>query len=125
MPRSDSARTTKGLRTIIDVRDPYLSGHQIHAISRPERQIPDWMNSDEQVRAFLLRVFPKLAESSRQRASAGRWLRVIHLYFRGSYNASEVAEEIGISYRAVKSLVRSIRRVSMGLAANGSGPRKR
>jgi len=113
------------IRRRFDCDDPFFSAHQIITINRPRRKTPSWMKSDEEVRKFLLYAFPKFATDKKQRASAGRWLRIIQLYFRGKYNAREVSEEIGISYMAVKSLVRSIRRVSVGRRANGGGFKKR
>lgn len=112
------------LRNKIDGNDPFITGCQIIAIRRFNRQDPEWTKSDKEVQKVLLLAFPKLASSPKQRTQAGRWMRVIQLYFRKHFTHGEIAEELGMTYPAVISLIRSIKRVAAGQRADGSKVRK-
>ena len=48
-----------------------------------EREAPAWAIDDQKIQAILLRSFPNLkTPESKDAERAGRWMRVIHLYFR-------------------------------------------
>jgi hypothetical protein len=96
-------------------------GHQIVGLRQRKRAVPEWARSNSKVRKLLLRSFPKLATDAKQRAQAARWALIIHLYFRLQYTHRQVAAEIGITSQRVHDLLRSIRRVSNGDRANGTG----
>ena len=115
---SDVARR---LRRRIDHNDTFTSGHQIITIRRTDRVDPEWVKSDAEIRKILLRAFPKLDTDPKQRARAGRWARVIQLYFRRHYTHGQIAAELGIKYRNVNSLIDRIRRAAKGERANGTG----
>jgi hypothetical protein len=110
------------LRRKIDHNDVFTSGHQIIIVRQSEREDPEWTKSDTSIREILLKSFPKLAHNPKQRARAGRWMRVIQLYYRKHYTEGQIAEDLPLSIVAVRSLIRSIKRVSQGQRANGSGP---
>ncbi len=97
-----------------------LNGH--HALKRREhiRLIPTWTLNDGQVREVLWKVFPKHDTSARQRESAGRWLRIIYLYFRANQWAKTIAEAVGCSVRAVESVICRARKVGAEMFGSAS-----
>ena len=118
-------RTTEGLKTIMDADDAFISGHQIKKIRRQKRSTPEWARHQKQVRELLLRSFPKLNTSQKQRKRAGRWMRIIHLYFVLGFTCSQVAAELGEEIAPVKRSIEHIRNASKGKRADGSGTYKR
>ena len=72
------------LRKHLDSDDPFMSaGHQILVERQQERVCPEWAKSDTKIQEILLRSFPKLKQAgSQDEKRAGRWARVIQLYFR-------------------------------------------
>jgi hypothetical protein len=117
------------LRTKIDSNDPFMSGgHQILKIRLFPKKIPDWINDLEKIRQLLLRSFPKLAIDSNQRKAASRWARIINLYWVMGYTRMQVVDEINDqtgenteTFDSINSTIRSIKRVSEGLRADGTG----
>lgn len=93
------------------VDDSDLARHHGVRTREHERPIPAWTQNDAQVRQVLLSTFPGLATDPKQRASAGRWLRIIYLYFRVHQWAKTIAESLGITVRAVESVIRRAREV--------------
>lgn len=108
--RKDMAR----LRKKMDGNEGFMSAHQIKTIRTRERDIPSWALNDKEVRTVLLRSFPKLRTNNRQAIHAGRWMRLIHLYYRVQMSNSQVAKEMGMTLNAVKMALKSIRRVARG-----------
>jgi hypothetical protein len=113
------------LRKKIDSNDPFMS--RGHGIKKPrtddKKRVPEWALSDKEIQRIVLTSFPKYATDGRQRKSAARWIRVIHLFFRMGWSRGHVAEEMKISYFFVDSTIRAVRRVAQGLRANGEGVR--
>lgn len=68
--------------------------------------------TDEHIRKVLLRAFPKLHTDPDQRAQAGRWARVIQLYFRVGLSLRETAPQLNMTFDAAHSVVRSLQRTS-------------
>jgi hypothetical protein len=66
-----------------------LAGHDQRVANTPE-----WVRNDAAVRAVLLRAFPKWNTNPTQHERAGRWARIINLYFILGYPASRVAMEL-------------------------------
>ena len=54
---------------------------------------------------------------------AGRWARIIHLFFRMGETCGQVATELELPYKRVDNLIWNIRKAAYGLRADGSGPR--
>lgn len=121
----DSRVVTEGLRSVFDTNSSFMVGHQVKRIrSRHDgRKVPAWSTNDEAVRKLLLRSFPKLATNDLQRRRAGRWMRVIQLYFRSKRSRREVAEDMGESENVIRMLVRSIKLAQKGWRTNGTGKR--
>jgi hypothetical protein len=98
-------------------------GHQIINSNRarvgPKRKDADWAKSDKQVQKLLLRVFPKMAADEKQRMRAGRWLRVIQLYYRSGYSYGDAAIEIGINKKVVSDILCRISRALRGRPCSG------
>lgn len=113
------ADTMRGLRTIMDGRDGFMSGHQILKVRRREKKTPEWVLNDDEVRKLLRKVFPKLDSDLTQRRRAGRWIRVIQLYFRSGKSRQETAEEMGEKNGTIHTLTRSILRAKAGNPING------
>ena len=113
--------TMSKLRLYIDAKDPFMSsGHQIKRRRRHERHVPAWAMDDEKIQVVLARSFPRLREDgSRDAAWAGRWARIIYLYFRMKHTHGQIAEELGVSYGKVRSLIRNIKRAFGGKRVDG------
>jgi len=82
-----------------------------HAVRKRthQRMIPAWTMRDDQVRKVLGRLFPEHDKDARE--SAGRFLRIIYLYFRANQWVRTIAEAVGISVRAVENVVQRARKV--------------
>ena len=117
--KKDMAR----LRRRMDGDDNFMSAHQIKKIRTREREIPAWTLNDKEVRKVLLRAFPKLHKTAVSKVSAGRWMRLIHLYYRVQMPNSQVAKEMGETLSAIKTMLRSIRRVAKGQRSDNKGQR--
>jgi hypothetical protein len=115
--RKDMAK----LRRKMDGDDGFMAGHQIKKIRTREREIPEWTLSDEQVQKVLLRAFPGFRKNPNVAKRAGRWVRIIHLYYRVQMSNSQVAKEMGESLNAVKMTLKGIRRVAKGRRASNTG----
>jgi len=111
------------LRRTVAGNETFMQGHQTVGARTYRRKIPTWVKSDVAIKNLLLKVFPKLASDSVQRASAARWVSVIHLYFRLGYTRTQIAEEIGSTDVKIHGVIRSINRAQKGLRADGSGIR--
>jgi hypothetical protein len=88
-----------------------LNGYHAVQTREHKRLIPVWTLSDDRVREVLHKLFPKHDKDARQRESAGRWLRIIYLYFRVNQWAKTIAEATGISVRAVENVIYRARKV--------------
>lgn len=114
--------TSKQLRAILDSNDPFMTtGHQILKIRRPRKKTPSWVHNNKKIREFLLQSFPKMKTDPRQRARAGRWVRIIHLYYNQNWSRGQIAEELGVGYGVVSSSIRRIGLAARGLRTDGSG----
>jgi hypothetical protein len=120
-----SVNILSGLRNLVDANDGFIRGHQVNKIRRRLRKVPDWIKSEQQIQIILQRAFPKLKTDLKQRKKAGRWARVIQLYFRSQKSYRETAEEMGEDRDTIHTLIRNIRRVASGKRANGGGARTR
>lgn len=119
----------KELRQKFDSCDPFLAGgHRDIKVRRGSKQIPDWVNDYAFIRRVLLRAFPKLDTSIKQRKAAGKWIRVIQLYWRKQLTHGQIRFELGESVNgefvplrltAVQAIIRNIRRAINGDATNG------
>lgn len=127
--KKDMAR----LRHKMDGDDGFMRAHQIKKIRTREREVPAWTLNDAEVRKVILRAFPTTRSSraafqrSRQplrsiAQAAGRWMRIIHLYYRMQMSNSQVAKEMGESLNTVKMTLKSIRRVARGQNAKNTAP---
>lgn len=107
--------TFKELRGSLDGQDPFMThGHQIMKIRRPKKKIPAWAYNRKEIQKFLQRVFPKLKDPG-QRERAGRWARIAHLYFNQNWSRGQIAAELHMTYNAVNSAVRALKRAAAGL----------
>lgn len=110
------------LRGQFDGQDPFMTtGHQIITVRRGTHKIPDWTKDKTRIQKLLLRSFPKMMVDSKQREQAGRWARVIHLYFRMQMTSGQVAEEMELPKKKIYDIILRIQRVSHGRRANGTG----
>lgn len=110
------------LRGILDSSDPFMtSGHRILKIKRPKKKSPPWVRNNESIKKFLIRVFPHMQEFS-QRVRAGKWIRVMYLYYNQNWSRGQIAAELHMTYTAVDSLIRSLKRASKGLRTDTGRP---
>ena len=120
---NNSRDTSRELRGKLDSDDSFMTGgHQILKIRRPRKPVPSWATNNKKVQDLLIRVFPRMKESPKQRVRAGRWARVIHLYFNQRWSRGQIANEMGISYMAAETLIRSIKRAAKGLRSDSGTP---
>jgi len=119
-------RVRKQLSKLLGTNEGFMTGGYTTVRARSyKRTIPSWALSDKEVQKVLLRAFPRLATDENQRESAGRWITVIHLYFRLGYTRGQIADEFATTTERIKGVIRSIYRVSKGRRADGKGPLKR
>lgn len=136
-PKLTRRKDMQKLRRRMDGDDGFMNAHQIKKIRTREREIPAWTLNDKEIRKVLLRAFPGLyrnysskpkrvgrsRQASRTLAQrAGRWTRIIHLYYRVQMSNSQVAKEMGETLNAIKMTLKSIRRVANGRRANNVAP---
>jgi len=95
-----------------------LMNYQVIKIRTRNHDKPLWSRNNNLIRELLLRSFPNLKISEKQRQKAGRWARVIYLYYWLGMPHNQIAEEMSIGYGALTSLLRNIRRVGNGTTAN-------
>ena len=118
-------RDTYGeLRGVVDGTGGFMNGHQIINSNRArggfKRAEASWAHDDKAVRALLIKSFPKLETDSRQRSRAGRWMRVIQLYHRFGHSYGDVAEEMGLTVAAIKTILQRMRHDIKGVPRNPS-----
>jgi transposase-like protein len=111
------------LSSQIDTTRTGSDGFQPKTLRCQKRTVPEWAATPEGTRKVLLTAFPRLREDPKQRAQAGRWSRVINLYFQLGYTYTQVAEEMGLTPNTILALNRSIRRVASGQSAAKGGLR--
>src|SRR6266436_1511266 len=97
-----------------------LNGHHAVQTREHERLIPAWALNDEQVRKVLCNLFPKHDKDAKQRESAGRWLRIVYLYFRANQWAKDVATAVGCSVRAVENVIYRARKAGAEMFESAS-----
>jgi hypothetical protein len=90
-------------------------------IRRPYKKA-GWAHDDKQIQQLLLRSFPRMHTNSKQRKRAGRWLRVINLYWRQQWSRGDIAAELGLKYNIIKNLIRAIRRAAAGRRSDTGKP---
>jgi hypothetical protein len=113
-------RISKQLRGLLDGNDTFAQGgHQIIKIRRPRKQIPVWVYDFPKIQEMLLRSFPKMIKDADQRKRAGRWARVINLYFRQQWTRGQIADELGMTYNHVNALIAGIKYAAKGLTTEG------
>jgi hypothetical protein len=113
------------LRRYMDGSEGFMEGHQIKKVRTRSRVIPAWTLNDKEVQKVLLRAFPDLRRHPRHIVRAGRWIRVIHLYYRMQLPNSHVAKELNITVNNLKTLLKAIRRVAAGRRADNTAPHGR
>jgi hypothetical protein len=128
---SNHRNTSQQLREmlIFSGSDHFMrNGHQIinsnRAFAGPRRKNAEWALDDGFVQALLLKAFPKLRTDEKQRERAGRWVRVINLYFKSGMSFGQAAEEMGLPKRKVEGVIRSVHRAVSGRRADGKGFKK-
>lgn len=115
------------LRGKIDGSDQFMDGHQITKVRKMDRKIPEWALNDKEVRRILLTVFPKMSQDTKigksQRKRAGKWMRLIHLYYRMRQPKQIVAKEMRIGQVLLTRWIQKMSYVARGLNVNGK-PRR-
>lgn len=116
--RGDKHPDHARLRTMVDSNDSFITGgFEVKKVRSLEREIPEWALNDIELRKVLLAVFPKLSftppkekkakrEYQRRIEKAGRWVRVIHLYYRMELPQQIVMKETGLTWLAMKGILR-------------------
>jgi hypothetical protein len=119
--RKDMAK----LRLRMDGDDNFMGAHQVKKtrILIGQKDTPWWATNDIEVRRILLSVFPNLKTRPHHRRAAARWNQAIVLVYRLGMPYNHAAEEMGITYFALESLLRNIRRAAKGLRSDSRKPR--
>jgi hypothetical protein len=114
-----------GLRKRMDGDEGFMSAHQIKKtrVHIGQKSTPSWATNDAEVRKILLGSFPKLVNNTKQRSAAARWSQAIVLVYRLGFSYSHAAAEMGITYLALESMLRNIRRAAKGLRSDTNKPR--
>ena len=119
------------LRHILDSNDPFMTGgHQIiksaGATRYAERmlRVPSWAMDDNKIRDYIRSRFPKMATDEKQRARAGRIVRIINLYYRVGYTRASVAEELHLSPSVVGQIIYRLERAMLKPAKKPGRPKK-
>jgi hypothetical protein len=115
--RKDMAK----LRLRMDGDDSFMSSHQIKKIRTREREIPAWTLNDKEVQKVITRSFPNWRTRRADAQRAGRWIRIIHLYYRMQLSNSQVAKELEMNLNALKMALKGIRRVARGQRFDNRG----
>jgi hypothetical protein len=119
-PKLTRRKDMNKLRRKMDGDDGFMNAHQIKKIRTRERVIPPWTLNDKEVQTVLLRAFPGLHKNNAVAKQAGRWTRIIHLYYRVQMSNSQVAKEMGETLNRIKMTLKSIRRVAKGRRADNT-----
>ena len=114
---------SKQLKNVIDPNEQF--GHQILKIRRPRKRVPLWALDNKKIQQVILRAFPKMDSDPVQRQRAGRWTRVIHLYYRLKWSRGQIAKEMDLDYVAVKNIIYRLKCVAAGKRADGTGAREK
>lgn len=124
-PKMTRKRDMDKLRKRMDGNDGFMSAHQIKKVRVlfGQKDTPAWATSDVEVRNVLLRAFPLLGSSKNQRQSAARWMQAITLVYRLGMPYNHAAAEMGTTVGTLRSLLRNIRRVALGLRSDTNKPR--
>jgi hypothetical protein len=123
----ETAPTTGGetdayaqLRTGIDGSDLFMEAFQITKVRTIQREIPEWALSNRKVQQILKTAFPRMTYKDKR---AGRWARIIYLYYRMELPRQIVAREIGITEAHLNRTLQAINWVAAGRRSDGK-PRK-
>jgi hypothetical protein len=98
-------------------------GMQILTASEEEIEFPEWAKTDEGIRNIISTAFPKMNSSALQRSRAGRWARVLYLYYKLRWSFSDIAEEMNVETKVVRNILWRSVLVGQGKKANGTGKR--
>ena len=113
------------LAGVLDNKEQFMrSGHQILVMRSIKKTTPSWAKSDSKIQKILLRSFPKLKTDKNQALRAGKWARIIYLYFRMRQTRGQIAAEMETSYSNVNTSIRNIKRAARGVMTNGRGVMK-
>lgn len=122
---SDNHPDLEQLREKFDGSDFFMSsGHQIIKIRSQARKIPERMQTIEGMKEVLEESFPNWKTNIKQRQRLSRWLSVAYLSYRVGLSQTQVAAETRLQPDTVKSILKRLRRVSMGIRANNTGLKK-
>lgn len=114
--------TFEQLRKSFDGSDPFMTqGHQIIKMRRGNRTTPEWVKNNKKIQELLLRSFPKMKTNKTQRMRAGRWARIIHLYFKMKMTYGQVAAELGVTPKRIADFILRIHRASKGRRTDNRG----
>jgi hypothetical protein len=115
---------------VLDGADSFVAGgHAVRgggSTRHAERvaNIPEWANSDAEVRALLLKVFPKLEIDENQRKHAAIWTLIIYYYYRMGLTQNRIALKTGWTLRKVHCLIGRIQHAVTRPRGKRGRPRK-
>lgn len=118
LDQRDDDNTT--LRKLLGGDDQFMSGYQIQKIRDKDRDIPDWVFNDRKIQTMIMTAFPKFQSNSKQKARAGKWVRIIHLYYRMNLPRQIVAKEMNLEMPKLNRDLQRINWLANGYEWNGS-----
>ena len=107
------------MRHKVDANDAFMSAFGVKKVRTVEREIPEWTLIDTEVRRVLYTAFPKLDTNVNQRNSAGKWARIIYLYYRMRLPRQIVAKELRMNKVLLKRWIQKISFAEKGLNTVG------
>ena len=106
-----------------DGSEPFMHGHQIMRVRESKKVVPAWANDRRKIQRTILRAFPKMNTDPKERARAGRWARVVYLYYIANLSRRGVAVETGLSAAMVHDILTRVRRAATGQRCDNRGLR--
>ncbi len=130
----DSARTTDSIITknaVLSKED--AQGMQLLQPKAYPHYDAAWANDPKQVTKLLHEVFPALFRENdstpmsarRSFSLCARWREVSILYFAHGWDRASIADRMGMTFAAVDTLIRTIRRARKGLRGDVRPRRRR
>ena len=113
--------TLPTLRASLDGNDTFLSGgHQVIKTAGGSRhakrmeKVPVWALDDEKIKQYINTMFPKAKTNKEQRTRAAKIVRILYLYYRVGETRAGVAEQVGMTEKAVEMVLRRVNKVMSG-----------
>jgi hypothetical protein len=123
--RTVEKRMTRDLKPKYD--ESFLAGWSRIGKEKHSRRlltIPPWVLDNEKIKELIKTRFPKAATDLKQRKSAARMIRLIHLYYEVGATMNVVAQELHMTANAVDLMLRRLNKQMSGPLKPSHRPKK-